>query len=283
MAVNIPQTAIRQPSDQLNKDSSGLTGFSVSWKGPYEDLETASSSVEQGDTFEGKTVSTVTLTTIPGGWGLLTINFTETSETAPGSGGLVPISDKWSIKSCRNDVSIMAYCGDTDDNPNRTWIECWMKESNPDVARAGGFTKPDGTVAELASQRHNQATSELMCKIERGIESVMRFYPIVTRRRVYSNVPGDLQERIGFIDTPAPGAGSKAPVGLTAYIAKYQWLKCQDDFDPTEGNTWTRTESWMGILKTEDNPSPWDEDLYGDSRWSMPHSHAEDTNPPDNA
>ena len=66
MAVNIPQTAIRQPSDQLNKDSSGLTGFSVSWKGPYEDLETASSSVEQGDTFEGKTVSTVTLTTIPG-------------------------------------------------------------------------------------------------------------------------------------------------------------------------------------------------------------------------
>lgn len=274
MAVNIPETAIRQPLDQLNKDASGLTGLAISWKGPYDDLETASKAISQGDTFEGMTVSTLTLTTIPGGWGQLTISFSESS--ASSSGELAPISDKWSIKSCRNDVSILGYCGKDDDSPNRVWIECWQRETNAKVAKSGNFTLPDGTSSDLALESHAAATSELMAKIERGYESVMRFYPIVQRKRVYSDVPGDLQDTLGFIDTPtSPGVGSKAPVGLSTFVAKYQWLKCQDDCDPTDGTRWIRTESWMGIKKANEDDSPWDANLYGPNRWPMPYHHSQ--------
>ena len=274
MAVNIPSSAIRQPSDQLSKDAAGVTGFAAAWKGPYEDLETAAKAIKQGDTFEGKTVSTVNLTTIPGGWGILTINFGEASESS-GADGLAPISDKWSVKGCRNDVSILAYCGKATDNPSRVWIESWQRETNAKVAESGDITLPDGTIGYLHDITQHDATLQLIEKIRSGVESVMRFYPIVSRKRVYSAPPGDLQETLGFIDTPSgPSGQAKAPSGLSSFINKYQWLKCQDDCDQGDGNTWMRVESWMGIRKTQDNPTPWDPDLYGPNRWSMPYVYS---------
>lgn len=274
MAVNIPATAIRQPSDQLNKDASGATGFSAAWKGPYDALETAAKAIKQGDTFEDKTVATLNLSTIPGGWGLLTINFSSTSESS-GAGSLEPLSDKWSIKSCRNDVSILAYCGNDTDNPSRAWIESWQHESNAKVAEDGNITLPDGTVANLDDIEQHTATRELIEKIKTGVESVMRFYPMVVRKRVYSDVPDGCLEDLGFVDEPpAPGLNAKKPQGLASVINQYEWLKVQDDADQVDANQWARTEAWMGIKKTNNNQHPWDPDLYGPNRWDMPYRNA---------
>lgn len=271
MAVNIPASAIRQPQDSLNRDVNDVNGFSVAWKGPYDDLKTCAMAIKQGDLFEDNTVSTVNLSTIPGGWGFLQLNLSATSSSS-GGGGLAPLSDKWSIKSCRNDVSILGYCGKNKDNPNRTWIECWQKENNPDIAEGGDFTLPDGTIAHIIDQDHHTATLELIEKIKTGIESVIRFYPIVCRKRTYSTVPNNCLENLGFVDTPpAPGIGSKHPGSLGSVLNKYEWLKVQDDADQTDANEWTRTESWMGLLITTKVAHPWDPDLYGADRWSMPH------------
>ena len=270
MAVNIPASAIRQPKDEISGDANGMNGYTVAWKGPYDELEACAEAINQGDLYDNKTVSTKSLTTIPGGWGLLTLNLSGTSDGG-GGGGLVPLREKWSVKSCRNDVSILGYCGKKTDNPSRTWIECWQKESDPDIADAGDFTRPDGTVAHIIDHLQHTATLALMEKIRQGVESVMRFYPIVCRKRTYSTVPDNCLENLGFVDTPpSPGLKAEHPTGLASVISKYEWLKVQDDADQTNANEWTRTESWMGILKTTDNEHPWDPDLYGPNRWSMP-------------
>ncbi len=66
---------------------------------------------------------------------------------------------------------------------------------------------------------------------------------------------------------------TKHPRGLAGKLALYQWLKSQDDLDELPDGKWTRTESWMGILKADDpsgGNSPWDADLYGAGRWTFP-------------
>lgn len=273
MAVNIPATAILQPSDTLDKTGDGTVGFSMSWKGPYADLKSCALAIHEGDLYDGMTVASANAYKGSGDWGTLVVKFGETSSSSGGGGGLAPISDKWSIKGVRNDVSILAYCGKTNDNPNRAWIECWLKENDAAVAKIGDYTKPDGTVAHLVDQLHHTATYDLIHKYEQGIESVMRFYPIVTRRRVYSTVPPECLQKLGFIDTPpAPGINAKSPSGLAAVISDYQWLKCQDDSEQADKNQWSRTESWMGIKKAHKDDSPWDPDLYGDNRWPMPYT-----------
>ena len=272
MAVIIPSEAILQPNSSATLESNGVKGFVKAWEGPYDLLETCANNISTGDRYEGYTVNNFRLDTIPGGWGRLSITLTVTNDSGS-SGSLVPLFDKWSIKSVRNDVSILAYCGKEDTNPNRGWIEAWMRESDPANAKAGNFTLPDGTSTDLSIQAHCAATSELMAKIEKGIESVIRFYPIVSRTRIYSDCPSECLEDLGFVNTPpAPGSNAKKPQGLASIIQKYSWLKVQDDCNQTNASEWTRIESWMGILKT-DGSEPWDPDLYGEERWPMPYDH----------
>lgn len=273
MAVTIPATAVLQPTDQTKLESIGLNGYQVSWKGPYDDLATCQAALAQGDAYDGKTLVSWQLVRIPGDWGELTLSLIDTSATV--SSSLAPLLEKWSIKSCRNDVSVLAYCGSDDDSPSRAWIECWQKESDAGVARSGNYTKPNGQVADLSVEAHAAATSELMAKIEQGIESVIRFYPLLTRKRVYSTMPDGCLEKLGFIDTPTPGADAKHPTNLSTKISEYQWLKVQDDIDEIATNEFQRTESWMGIKKANADDSPWDADLYGENRWPMPYHHSQ--------
>ena len=117
------------------------------------------------------------------------------------------------------------------------------------------------------------ATVALINKIRNGVEAVIRFYPVVTRTRTYADCPPACLENVGFIDTPpVPTGTAKNPSGLTTAVAAHQWLKVQDDAQEQPDGNWTRTESWMGIAKS-DNPddSPWDADLYGANRWPMPY------------
>lgn len=271
-----PTTAVAQPDETAGRDDAGNLKKSFSWKGPYTDLETAGKGIARGDVVAtGWVASSWSVRRTPGDYGVLTVECTPPDPTS-GSGTeqdptvVEPLKDIWSIKAVRNDVSIMAYCGPSPGaNPQRALIEAWMKEPDGDLAENLQFRKSDGTVFGISNSEY-PATVALIGKIRKGIEAVIRFYPVVTRTRTYAAVPPACLENLGFIDTPpAPAGTAKKPSGLAAAVNAHQWLKVQDDAqEQTDGN-WTRTESWMGIPAVDG--SGWDADLYGANRWPMPY------------
>ena len=271
-----PTTAVAQPDETAGCDDIGNLKKSFYWKGPYTDLETAGKGIARGDVVAtGWVASSWSVRRTPGDYGVLTVECTPPDPTS-GSGTeedptvVEPLKDIWSIKSVRNDVSIMAYCGPSPGaNPQRALIEAWMKEPDGDLAENLQFRKSDGTVFDISNSEY-PATVALIGKIRKGIEAVIRFYPVVTRTRTYAAEPPACLENLGFIDTPpAPAGTAKKPSGLAAAVNAHQWLKVQDDAqEQTDGN-WTRTESWMGIPAVDG--SGWDADLYGANRWPMPY------------
>ena len=271
-----PTTAVAQPDETAGRDDAGNLKKSFSWKGPYTDLETAGKGIAKGDVVAtGWVASSWSVRRTPGDYGVLTVECTPPDPTS-GSGTeedptvVEPLKDIWSIKSVRNDVSIMAYCGPSPGaNPQRALIEAWMKEPDGDLAENLQFRKSDGTVFDISNSEY-PATVALIGKIRKGIEAVIRFYPVVTRTRTYAAVPPACLENLGFIDTPpAPAGTAKKPSGLAAAVNAHQWLKVQDDAQEQTDGKWTRTESWMGIPAVDG--SGWDADLYGANRWPMPY------------
>ena len=304
MSCKIPAGAIQQPEENVGHNKQGDKDRSISYLWDFDALQIAADALVKGDEIvTGWVFSSCSLRRVAGGLGILTIDCIPKSATGGEEGGtseVQPLKDIWSIRGVRNDVSIMAYCGDGENEPNRAMIEAWMKEPDGKLAKMHQFRRPDGEIEQLTT---DAATMDLVAKIEKGIESVIRFYPVVTRKRVYDNCPPACLEHLGFIDDPpAPGtttappavqasesenededdeettSNQMAPNGLADIISQYQWLKVQDDADERDDGKWSRIESWWGIKKADDQDgAPWDADLYGNNRWSMPHNHQVDT------
>lgn len=279
MAVTIPNTARLQPSDQANMDESSKLGICVSWKGPYSSMMTAAAAICVGDAlpspYESWCAKTWNVQKTNGGYAVLTVNAAPADETTPdegvGSPSTTPIRDSYSLKSVRNDVSILGYCGTSSANPQRAIVEKWMAESDAELAKEFKFKKSDGEICDIADEY--PITKPLIEKIMSGIESVIRFYPQITRKRIYYAPPQGLFSHLGFVDAPpSPPSNSLSPNGISSVISAHQWLKVQDDCDEQSDGNWARTESWIGILVTDRNEgNPWDSDLYGANRWKMPH------------
>lgn len=266
MAVTIPESALRQPSDTASQDDNAISGFAIQYKGPYSDLSTASKSFEQGDEVEaGWVLKSWTLQRLPGNRGLLTLSCVSADAIAEDDEVTLPKKETWSLKSVRNDMSIFAYCGNSEGaHPNRYQLEMWMKETDKSLVDQYKFKDGKDEIQTLSSP--SQALAK---KIAKGIESVIRFYPLIIRKRLYSSVPSDQFNAIGYInDPPAPGLKAKTPKGLASVVARYSWLKVQDDADEQADSDWLRVESWMGIAKDDGS---WDVDLYGPNRWPMPY------------
>ena len=275
MAIAIPNGCWRQPQCS---EGSGVSGDkrTVKIKGTRSELKTLMLTFVAGVTVveEGWVASTWTLDDTPGEGGMLTI------ECVPEGGASDPedpTSDPkalkviWKCKSVRNDVSIMAYCGPSEgSNPHRTHIELWQKESDAQLADADQYHRNPHQIGQLTA-----ADLLLVNKIRKGVEAVMRFYPILTCVATYSDCPPGMLERLSYIDTPAapPSLKEVAPKNLQAVITAHTWLRCQDDVDETTDGKWTRTISWMGIANSDSGESsPWDVNLYGsgNDRWAMP-------------
>ena len=206
MAVTIPTTAVRQKDDSQTLSESGAAGLVATFNDGYDVLKTFATSLKSGValTLDGATVivKSYQLRRIPGDRGILSISYSENdTTTSEGEGGSTvttqtPLEEFWEIKSVRNDVSLFAYCGTSGATPNRAFIECWQKEPNAEVASSYNYTKPDGTLSspeELGDQYY--ATCDLCRLFELGIESVMRFYPMLVCTKVYSQCPADLQSK----------------------------------------------------------------------------------------
>lgn len=286
MAWNLPSGAYQQPDENVGRSQQGDKTRQIAYKGPYAALESAGDALTTDDVIvTGWKYSSHDVRRVPGGLGVLTINCIPVSPTS-GAGTeqsptvIEPLKDIWSIRSVRNDVSIMAYCGSGENEPNRALIEAWMKEPDGKLAKLHQFRQTDGEIVQLTD---HAATMDLVQKIEKGVESVIRFYPVVTRTRTYADCPPACLEKVGFVDTPpAPSGTAKKPTGIGNAVSAHQWLKVQDDAQEQSDGKWTRTESWMGIAKSDaNNGAPWDADLYGTEestqRWSMPYNHQNDT------
>lgn len=272
--ISIPSSAIRQQDDQKTLDQSGAEGFSAAWKDGYSTLHALA--VKQNDTIVldslTYTVRTASLRRLPGDVGLLVLSLAPPGGTS-GEGQSQAQRAKrelWQCHSVRNDRSILCFCGDGQYDANRAWIECWQKEADADVAAGDGYTKPDGTIAQLSSHLFHTATAHVIAKLKRGVDTVISFYPMLTRKRQFSDPPDAVMVNLGRIDTVSTSSNAevvKAPKNLASIVSSHVWLKIQDDLDELSNGDYLQTESWIGAAS-------WDEDLYGadGTRWTIPHA-----------
>lgn len=319
MAITVPDGCWRQIGETVADDATGRSTRDVIIKGGYDSLAYLKESLHRGDTvIDGWVANALNLKSVAAGGGILTITCVAAREL---------LSDKWKIRSVRNDVSIFAFCGDSADNPNRAKIEAWQKEPDGYLAAEHKYKRPDGQIEDLSN---DHASMALIKKLEKGVESVIRFYPLLIRERVYSGPPPACLENLGKVNKPNVGGGTSSggeigdhsgdhelggggtggsgetsggtsgasggtgdtsgsgetsggddapgafvedaqmPDTLAEEVAKYEWLKVQDDEQQNDDGNWSRVESWMGILKTDGNEHPWDPDLYGPDGWDMP-------------
>lgn len=270
MAVSIPSTAYQQVRRSISLDANSQRGYRVQFKGTdFDALLSAANAMVRGDKYDGWILDSWSLEDVPGGGGMLTLGLVPDDGTLPGSPPTKAQKAVWTCKSVRNDVSIYAYCGS---GANRTELELWQKETDADLAAVYSFHKNKTTTGGLDSQ-----TQKIAEKIEKGVESVIRFYPVISCTSYWSRVPKKFMENLGYINSPAdPDADViEKPSNLSSIINAHSWLKVQDDVAETGDGRCTRTESWMGIPNTDGNG--WDEDLYGKKRWPMPITGGSDS------
>lgn len=292
MAITINSKLKLQPTDEQALDAEGAATLTLEWKGTYADCRSTAATIAPGDTIptnsgdDGYTPSAELYAGYKavawsvrrgnGGTAVLSVSCKKEDLTTTSQSGdsTTPFRTVYSVKSVRNDVNILAYCGNSAANPNRAAVERWMREPDPKLASNMCYTDGAGRVVNMADDPQLSSTPPLVRKIMKGVDRVIRFYPQITRKRQYYAPPADLFHNLSYIDEPPPPTGEKtlSPDGLSTLISTHQWLKVQDDCDEQQDHTWMRTESWIGIKYTDEpDNSPWDPDLYGQNRWQMPH------------
>ena len=292
MAMTINSTLHLQPTDEAALDAEGAETLSLEWKGTYAACKSTADTIEPGGTipttsggnaytpdsahYAGYHAVSWTVRRGNGGTAVLAVACRKSDpadSSQQGGSSTLPFRDVISLKSVRNDVSILAYCSSSPSGPNRVAAEKWMREADSKLANEYKFREADGTVVSIRDEPLYAATEGLIAKIMKGTERVIRFYPQITRRRSYYAPPTGLFQKLSYVDTPpSPSINTLGPDGLSALVSAHEWLKVQDDCDEQQDRTWMRTESWIGILKDDSGEQhPWDPDLYGASRWKMPH------------
>lgn len=283
MAITIPDRCWVQKDVAKGVDENGQATLRYPIKGDYAALARLMGSLDKSTVVEtGFLASSWDLQRLAAKAGLLTINcVADAGKEDPDDpeSDNEPNRDVWTIRGQRNDVSILAYCGPNANNPMRAEIECWQKEPDGKLAETYHYRAEDGTIRGF----ERSASVPVAEKIAKGIESAIRFYPVITRTRVYADCPPKCLEHLGTIDEPVPPDPPsdtspkvvKIPGGLADAIAAHQWLKMQDDEIEQPNGEWQRVESWWGLPYTtkDHTDSPWDPDLYGPERWSIPYEH----------
>lgn len=172
------------------------------------------------------------------------------AQTSEAWEGNEPLSDTWALKYMRVEIPIARYGGPSEvNNANLYDLARWQQEPDRQLYIDYSYKTKDRQIVKLSAY-----TIKLAQKIQAGYETVVRHTPIVTRKRIYANLPvANIGADIDHIDTPGRYASAAAA-----------WLKIQDDADEqSDGNT-LRLESWMGA-------EHWDQNFYGNSpdRWEF--------------
>lgn len=276
--TNVCSDAVLQKEAPLQLTDNGTWAISISFKGAYLGLLSFCQTLNRGDVLKltSTAVSPLILQNALlrkecGTRGLLTLSCAPCT-IASGASAPTPklLKEIWSVKAVRNDISILAYCGPSEAaNANRAAIEAWQKEPDPAVADQDKYTNAAGQQVEL-----NPKSKDIVAKIRNGIDSVIRFYPLVTRKRFYNMEPSEVLQNLCEINTPpvpqVPSDIQKVPGGLYTTVTgnTFSWLKIDDSADESRDGSWVRIESWIGV-----SGRAWDQNLYGtgNNRWSMPY------------
>lgn len=166
------------------------------------------------------------------------------------------VETKWSLRHTQQQLPLSRFFADAEPTgalPDCREIALWRQEPRKELYDAFKYLAPDGNEYTLSTE--SQAVA---AKYMRGIESVMRFYPVVTRTITYKKGMNDARiealkigDRLSHIDTPGKTFGLNPGV----------WLCIQDDADEDADGKLVRITGWMGCKTLDEN-------LYGDSaRW----------------
>lgn len=167
------------------------------------------------------------------------------------------IETKWSLRHTQQQLPLSRFYIDgtwsLGSSPDGHALALWRQEPRKELYDNYQFIAPDGNLITLDS-----ASQAVALKYRKGIESVMRFYPVVTRTITYKKGMNDeriaalkIGDRLAHIDTPDKNFGLDPGV----------WLCIQDDADEDADGKLVRITGWMGCKSL-------DTDLYGDTdRW----------------
>ena len=201
-----------------------------------------------------------TLERIEGDYGRLTITVgapADNSEPDPDEDDPNVVETKWSLKHTQQQLPLSRFWADgtwsEGSSPDGRALALWRQGPRKELYDAYQFLAPDGNVYTL-----DGSSQEVADKYKKGIESVMRFYPVVTRTITYKKGMNDeriaalkIGARLAHIDTPDKDFGLNPGI----------WLCIQDDADEDADGKLVRITGWMGCKSL-------DADLYGDTdRW----------------
>lgn len=266
------------------------------FEGPYSDLVSELTTTPIGHYTATKAgtglnihggVSQMDLQLLPAGQGKATITVykfleaTPTEDVYPGEtgsprDGTSSFASFYNCQLARYDIPMTRYLTNTPEgdsvagNPDWAMIHYWLNTENQTDRANYQYVDVEGELQDIPK---NTATHDYVTKVMSGKETVLRFYPVVTRTSLwwgkckpFEDAPpetaGDNNQRVGYICKP-----------LKFNDLGKAWLKVQDDLEG-EGPVYTRTESWMS---SED----WDENFYGwgNDRWKWGDSPANPSGP----
>lgn len=201
-----------------------------------------------------------TLERIEGDYGRLTITVgdpADNSEPDPEKDDPNVVETKWSLKHVQQQLPLSRFWTDgtwsEGSSPDGRALALWRQEPRKELYDNYQFLAPDGNVYTL-----DGSSQAVAAKYKKGIESVMRFYPVVTRTITYKK--GMNEDRINALNIGAKLSHSGAPpkdFGLNPGT----WLCIQDDAEEDADGKLVRITGWMGCKSL-------DADLYGDTnRW----------------
>ena len=195
---------------------------------------------------------------VEGGYGRLAITVGDPADNDEGEEEPDnAIETRWSLKNVQMQIPLSRFYVDgtwsLGSAPDGHELALWRQEPRKELYDAFQFLAPDGAVYTLSA-----ASQAVARKYRKGIESVMRFYPVVTRTVTYARGMSQARidalhigSRLSRIDTPAKTFG----------LDPGAWLCIQDDAEEAADGTLVRTTGWMGCASL-------DNDLYGDNnRW----------------
>lgn len=269
-----------QPERTLNV-ADGAQTYTQTKKGNYNTLlslaqtyviGTTSITIGSGQTALVLPLTSWNLTRLNAGLGLLRETYGK-EETNDSTGEATVLSTKWSMKHTQRLVSLMVVTGASASMPKCGNLLAWRREPDPVLYDAFQYHNQAGAVLTLSSSG-SPSEQAVAAKVQKGVDSAMRFYPTVQRIRLYtrgklSRTTGTGEQavtteqvgaKLAHIDTPGSPWDNDVTFGNPPTPAV--WLKIGDDVAVNDDGTQTRTESWIGAKS-------WDADLYGPdgTRW----------------
>lgn len=236
---SIPSDCWEQPEKTFVNEG-GAKSITRRFRGKHSVLTTFAGQYNVGSTkHDNLPLQTIRLTREVGdpNLGSLELVFSAPVQDQGGSNTATEIGVVWQMRHTQKMISIYRYCGDSEGaSANRGRIEQWRKGTDAYLYANYQWRDKVGAIHTLTNR-----DQLLAAKFKAGFETVMRFYPTITKTTTYSSGKiEDIGAGLAHIES-----SMDAPTGWASAAAA--WMKIGDDlsYDSSTGKQ-TRTETWLG-------------------------------------